>query len=94
MKAASHVYSCEGVRQMTEVSVLSSVIVTGSSGLIGSEAVKFFHGQGFDVVGIDNNMREYFFGPDASVNWKTAQLVASLPRFRHMATDVRDASSH
>ena len=72
---------------------MSSVIVTGSSGLIGSETVKFFHGQGFDVVGIDNNMREYFFGPDASVNWKTAQLVASLPRFRHMATDVRDAAA-
>jgi CDP-paratose 2-epimerase len=67
--------------------------VTGSSGLIGSEAVKFFHGQGFDVVGIDNNMREYFFGQDASVNWKTAQLVACFPRFRHMATDVRDASA-
>ena len=78
---------------MRRVFVLSSVIVTGSSGLIGSEAVKFFHSQGFDVVGIDNNMREYFFGPDASVDWKTAQLVASFPRFRHMAIDVRDASA-
>ena len=67
--------------------------MTGSSGLIGSEAVKFFHSQGFDVVGIDNNMREYFFGKDASVSWKTAQLVASLARFRHMATDIRDADS-
>jgi CDP-paratose 2-epimerase len=66
-------------------------MVTGSSGLIGSEAVKFFHGQGFDVVGIDNNMREYFFGPDGSVDWNTKQLVASLPRFRHTATDIRDA---
>jgi len=72
---------------------LSSVIVTGSSGLVGSEAVKFFHSQGFDVVGIDNNMREYFFGPDASVDWKTAELVASLPRFRHLATDIRDATA-
>ena len=78
---------------MSEVSVLSLVIVTGSSGLIGSETVKFFHRQGFDVLGIDNNMREYFFGPDASVNWNTNQLVASLPRFRHMATDIRDAAA-
>ena len=72
---------------------MSSVVVTGSSGLIGSETVKFFHGQGFDVIGIDNNMREYFFGRDGSVKWNTAQLVASLPRFRHMATDIRDASA-
>ena len=72
---------------------MSVVIVTGSSGLIGSETVKFFHRQDFDVIGIDNNMREYFFGSDASVNWNTNQLVASLPRFRHMATDVRDAAA-
>jgi CDP-paratose 2-epimerase len=72
---------------------MSLVIVTGSSGLIGSETVKFFHRQGFDVIGIDNNMREYFFGPDASVNWNTTQLVESLPRFRHIATDIRDASA-
>jgi CDP-paratose 2-epimerase len=65
--------------------------VTGSSGLIGSEAVRFFHSEGFDVVGIDNNMREYFFGPEASVDWKTSQLIASFRRFRHMAIDVRDA---
>ena len=72
---------------------MSLVIVTGSSGLIGSEAVKFFHDQGIDVLGIDNNMREYFFGPDASVNWKTAELVASLSRFRHMAIDIRDTAA-
>ena len=70
---------------------MSIVLVTGSSGLIGSEAVRFFHGQGFDVVGIDNNMREYFFGSDGSVDWNTNQLVASLPRFQHMAIDIRDA---
>jgi CDP-paratose 2-epimerase len=53
--------------------------------------VKFFHHQGFDVVGVDNNMREYFFGSDGSVGWQTAQLTAVLPRFRHLATDIRDA---
>jgi CDP-paratose 2-epimerase len=70
---------------------MSVVIVTGSSGLIGSETAKFFHGQGFDVVGIDNNMRAYFFGQDASTQWNTEQLTASLPRFQHHAADVRDA---
>ena len=72
---------------------MSTVIVTGSSGLIGSETAKFFHKQGFDVVGIDNNMRAYFFGQDASVDWNTAQLGASLSRFRHVAIDIRDTSA-
>ncbi len=47
-------------------------IVTGSSGLIGSEAAKFFHQKGFFIVGIDNDMRKYFFGPEAS----TASMVS------------------
>ena len=72
---------------------MSTVIVTGSSGLIGSETAKFFHSQGFDVVGIDNNMRAYFFGQDASVDWNTAQLAASLSRFCHVAIDIRDTSA-
>jgi CDP-paratose 2-epimerase len=72
---------------------LSVVIVTGSSGLIGSETSKFFHGQGFDVVGIDNDMRAYFFGQDASTGWNTEQLTSSLPRFRHLPMDIRDAPS-
>ena len=70
---------------------MSTVMITGSSGLIGSETAKFFHSQGFDVVGIDNNMRAYFFGQDASVEWNTRQLTTALPRFRHLAIDIRDA---
>ena len=46
---------------------MSIVIVTGSGGVIGSEAVRFFSEQGFDVVGVDNNMRAEFFGEAASV---------------------------
>ena len=72
---------------------MSVVIITGSSGLIGSETAKFFHEQGFDVVGLDNNMRAYFFGEDASVEWNTQHLAALLPRFRHHSIDVRDGSS-
>ncbi len=71
---------------------MSTVIVTGSSGLVGSEAARFFHQKGFDVVGIDNDMRAYFFGEQASVEWSTKRLVATLPRFRHEAIDVRDGS--
>lgn len=69
---------------------MSVAIITGCSGLIGSEATKFFHARGFDVVGIDNNMREYFFGQDGSVNWNTELLKASLPGFVHHAADIRD----
>lgn len=68
---------------------MSIAIVTGSSGLIGSEAAKFFHEKGFDVVGIDNNMREYFFGKDGSVEWNTKQLIGKLRNFRHYSTDIR-----
>jgi CDP-paratose 2-epimerase len=72
---------------------LSTVIVTGSSGLIGSETVNYFHQQGFDVVGIDNNMRAYFFGQDGSVDWNANRLSATLPRFRHVSIDIRDVSA-
>ena len=49
---------------------MSVVIITGSCGLIGSQAVDFFFAKGFDVVGIDNNMRQRFFGADGSVLWQ------------------------
>ena len=45
---------------------MSIVIITGSSGLIGSESVNFFCEKGFDVIGIDNNLRKFFFGDDGS----------------------------
>ncbi|MCB9828358.1 MAG: NAD-dependent epimerase/dehydratase family protein [Planctomycetes bacterium] len=70
---------------------MSICIVTGSSGLIGSETARFFHDQGFDVVGIDNDMRGYFFGAEASVAWNTRQLERELPRFTHYAMDIRHA---
>ena len=69
---------------------MSVVLVTGSSGLIGSEAARFFHTQGMDVVGIDNNMRRYFFGDGASTDWNTGQLKSELRRFTHANIDIRD----
>lgn len=72
---------------------MTVVMVTGSSGLIGSETVKFFHEAGFDVVGVDNDMRQYFFGVDGSVEWNTNQLSSRLTRFRHVDADIRDAAA-
>lgn len=69
---------------------MSVAIITGSSGLIGSEAAKFFHALGFEIVGIDNNMREYFFGKDGSVDWNTQNLKRSLRNFVHYSTDIRN----
>jgi len=65
-------------------------IVTGSAGLIGSEAVTFFADLGMDVVGIDNDMRRYFFGETASTDWNRARLERSVPRYQHQAADIRD----
>ena len=72
---------------------MSVVVVTGSGGLIGSEATAHFGGLGLDIVGIDNNMRESFFGPEASTAWKVERLQAELGGgYRHHDLDVRDAS--
>jgi CDP-paratose 2-epimerase len=65
-------------------------IVTGSGGLIGAEAVRFFSKQGFKVVGVDNNMRAEFFGPEASTAWAVEKLQESIPEYTHCAQDIRD----
>lgn len=69
---------------------MSVAVITGSSGLIGSETAKFLHDKGLEIVGIDNNMRKYFFGEDGSTDWNTAQLEKSLKNFTHFPVDVRD----
>ncbi|MEM6337599.1 MAG: NAD-dependent epimerase/dehydratase family protein [Bacteroidota bacterium] len=66
------------------------LLVTGSSGLIGSEAVRHFSQLGHEVVGVDNNMRRQFFGPAGDTTWQTAELERLFPRFRHVAIDIRD----
>jgi CDP-paratose 2-epimerase len=65
-------------------------IVTGSSGLIGSEAVKFFHDKGMKIIGIDNNMREYFFGTEGSSEWNKSQLLEKYNNFEHHNVDIRN----
>lgn len=69
---------------------MSVAIVTGASGLVGSETVKFLHGKGLEVVGIDNNMRAYFFGADGSTDWNARRLQKALPGYKHLSMDVRD----
>ena len=70
---------------------MAVALVTGSGGLIGSEAVRHFAGLGLDVVGIDNDMRQEFFGPEASTAWNVQQLTADLgAAYSHHGVDIRD----
>jgi CDP-paratose 2-epimerase len=70
---------------------MSVVVVTGAAGLIGSETVQFFCDLGFEVVGIDNNLRRTFFGEDASTDWNRDLLLRRFPHaYRHLDVDIRD----
>jgi len=66
------------------------VLVTGSSGLIGSEAVRLLDRRGHELVGVDNNMRREFFGPGGDTSWVLEQLRQSTRSFTHHALDIRD----
>ncbi len=70
-----------------------NVLVTGSSGLVGSEAVRFYDERGADVIGIDNNMRAMFFGPGGDTMWNLRHLQASTSRFTALDIDIRDQSA-
>jgi CDP-paratose 2-epimerase len=70
---------------------VSVALVTGSAGLIGSEAARHFAGLGLNVVGIDNDMRRYFFGDDGSTAWSLVRLTSDLAdSYTHFDTDIRD----
>ena len=66
------------------------VLVTGSSGLIGSEAVIHFDREGHQVTGIDNNLRREFFGPPGDTLWNLDRVKQATKNFRHLALDIRD----
>jgi CDP-paratose 2-epimerase len=66
------------------------LLVTGSSGLIGSEVVDYFCTLGWEVAGVDNNMRADFFGPDGDTRWNQHRLLHRHTRFTHHELDVRD----
>ena len=60
---------------------MSLAIITGSSGLVGSESVNFFCDKNFDVIGIDNNLRKFFFGKNGSTNWVKSKLLKRNKNF-------------
>ncbi len=69
---------------------MSLAIITGSSGLVGSESVNFFCDKGFDVIGIDNNLRQFFFGKDGSTLWVKKGLQKRNKKFKHYNLDIRN----
>ena len=72
---------------------MAIALITGSAGLIGAQAARFFSGKGFDIVGIDNDMRKYFFGEEASTSWSRQRLEGELKNYSHHDADIRDASA-
>lgn len=69
---------------------MPTLLVTGSSGLIGSEVVAHFARRGWRVLGADNNMRADFFGPQGDTRWNQRRLAETFPSFTHVELDVRD----
>jgi CDP-paratose 2-epimerase len=69
---------------------MADLLVTGSSGLIGSEVVAYFASRGWRVFGIDNNQRADFFGPQGDTRWNQQRLVDSFPTFTHYELDIRN----
>ena len=72
---------------------MSVVLITGSSGLVGSESVNFFCDKGFEVVGIDNDLRKFFFGNKASTKWLSKILLKRNNNFKNFNIDIRNISS-
>jgi len=69
---------------------MACVLVTGACGLVGSETVRVFTERGYHVVGVDNDMRKYFFGDEGSTVWNRELLREDCPDFVHYETDIRD----
>ena len=66
------------------------ILVTGSSGLIGSEVCTYFSAKGHSIHGIDNNQRMEFFGPQGDTSWRQKELSDNLSDFTHHVLDIRD----
>ena len=70
---------------------MKTALITGSAGLIGSESARFFAEKGYAIVGIDNDMRKYFFGAEGSTQWNREKLAKELGEaYTHYTADIRD----
>ena len=72
---------------------MSIVLITGSCGLVGSESTKFFCEKGFDVIGIDNNYRKFFFGMDGDTNWVKKKLLKKYKNYKHFNYNILNYSA-
>jgi len=73
---------------------MKKALVTGSAGLIGSESVRFLANRDFEVFGIDNDLRRYFFGQEGSTDWNRRALVGAFAKqYRHFSIDIRDSDA-
>lgn len=85
-----HCWNPSWVRERQWGDDVSLIVITGSAGLVGAEAVRFLAAEGFDVIGIDNDMRRTFFGDAASTAWSRERLEREVKRYRHVEGDIRD----
>ena len=69
---------------------MSIAVVTGSCGLVGSESAYFFSKKGFDILGIDNNARKFFFGKDGDISWIKKKLKKDLKNYKHVDLDIKN----
>jgi CDP-paratose 2-epimerase len=69
---------------------MNIALITGSSGLVGSEAAYFFHNKKFKIIGIDNNCRRYFFGKNGDTSWKKRELKKKITSYHHFSIDIRN----
>lgn len=69
---------------------MKTALITGSGGLIGSQACNFFHEKGYKIIGVDNDMRSYFFGEEASTKESSEHLKNTLTNYKHYNLDIRD----
>ncbi len=72
---------------------MALVLITGSCGLVGSESSTFFAKKGFEVLGIDNNLRKSFFGKDGDVSWVRDKLKQKIKSYKHFNLDIRNYGS-
>ena len=72
---------------------MSLVLITGSCGLVGSEAAIFFSKKGFEILGVDNNARKFFFGPDGDISWIKKSLKKKIKNYNHYNIDIRNYNS-